>query len=88
MGRWVVSGPAKGGPGVLAPGDYWFAVAISEISDTEPFVRGTDDEPGTGLSTTIPCTLDFTVPPRTQHVAVSANVGPSCSIDATLDPAP
>jgi hypothetical protein len=86
-GNWLVAG--RGGPGALAPGAYTFAMAFTEVSDTEPYVLGTDERPGSGiLNTTVACTLDVTNPPGTGQVTVFANFGPVCRIDATLDPAP
>jgi hypothetical protein len=86
-GRFALSGAAIGGPGALSPGDYSFAVVITEVSDIEPFVLGTHDQPGTGVvTTTVACTMDVTVPAGTQRVAVAAEIGPACRIGATFEP--
>ena len=87
-GTWLVIGAAEIGP-VLPPGDYVFALAFTEISDTEPYVLGTDERPGSGIvNTTVPCTVELSIPPGTSQITVFATYGPVCRIDATLDPVP
>lgn len=86
-GQWAVGGAGEGGPRALPPGDYTLALAFTEVSDTEPYVLGTDERPGSGIvNTTIPCTLDLSIPPGTRQASVFATFGPPCRIETTLDP--
>jgi hypothetical protein len=83
---WTVSGSGHGGPERLEAGSYRVHAVITEVSDIEPHVLGTDDRPGTGvLATAIACQTDLKVPAGATEVRLQVDFSP-CSIEATFAP--
>jgi hypothetical protein len=83
MSVWLVSGPGRGGPEALRPGDYRFMAIITETDDTKPWVLGTDEQPGTGvLDLIVACEQPVSVPEDAQRMDVRVTFGPQCSIEA------
>jgi hypothetical protein len=82
--HWTVSGSGQGGPERLEAGSYRVHAVITEVSDIEPDVLGTDDHPGTGvIATTIACEIDLKVPAASTEVGLKVDFSP-CSIEATF----
>jgi hypothetical protein len=83
MSIWLVAGPGVGGADTLPPGNYRFMAVVTETDDTEPWVLGTDEQPGTGvLNVTIACEQPVTLPDDASELTVAVNFGPVCSIEA------
>jgi hypothetical protein len=75
---WELAGrPVQGAPAALAPGDYTFGIAVSELND----IVG---DPNRYLEAHVLCTEAVTIAPDTTTVTAHANFDAPCSIDVTL----
>ena len=77
---WELDGRTlSDGPSTIAPGDYTFGIAVSELNDIV-------DSPDRYLMVTVLCTKPVTVPSGATSVTVHANFDQPCSIDVAIEP--